>query len=59
MFYGVFCVSLDGVTESRELRVCLANASNDKIEAISMKTSILEVLVSASIVFRRIGSRCC
>ena len=54
MFYGVFCVSLDGVTESRELRLCLASSSNDKIEAISMKNSILEVRVSASIIFRRI-----
>ena len=56
MVHAVFWVLLDGVTESIELRVDLASSSNEKIEAISIKASILEVGESASIIFRRIGS---
>ena len=37
------------------LRVDLASSSREKIDAISMKASILEVRESASIIFRRAG----
>ena len=53
--YSEACDWLGLLGEFILLRVDLASSSREKIDAISMKASILEVRESASIIFRRTG----